>query len=230
MYNKVLIFLLKFLLTILHDPVSGAMQIAETYKLMICGLVQGVGFRPFIFKLAHAHGLNGWVENRTDGVILLINATHDEILKFRDEIVNTAPVASSIESVEIVKAGRQEFNSFEIRNSEDISDAVTEISPDIAVCPECLSDMKEQAHRKGYPLINCTHCGPRFSIICDLPYDRPNTTMAPFEMCPVCRAEYADISDRRFHAQPVACNHCGPVYRLDTSVSKPKICTTSSHR
>ena len=165
-------------------PDIGAMQVIETYKLMICGLVQGVGFRPFIFKLAHAHSLNGWVENRTDGVILMINATHEEILKFREEIVKSAPAASSIESVEIVKADRQEFNSFEIRNSEDISDAVTEISPDIAVCPDCLSDMKEQVHRKGYPLINCTHCGPRFSIICDLPYDRPNTTMA------ICRQLY----------------------------------------
>ena len=100
---------------------------------MIYGLVQGVGFRPYIFKLAVAHDLKGWVENRTDGVILMINATHEGILKFRDEMVNTAPVASSIESVEIVKADRQEFSSFEIRNSEDISDAVTEISPDIAV-------------------------------------------------------------------------------------------------
>ncbi len=145
-------------------PYPGTMQNTETYKLMIYGLVQGVGFRPFIFRLAHAHRLNGWVENRTDGVILMINATHEGILKFRDEMVNTAPVASSIESIEIVKAGRQEFNSFEIRNSEDLSDAVTEISPDIAVCQNCLSDMKEQPHRKGYPLINCTHCGLRSEI------------------------------------------------------------------
>ncbi|MCK5694888.1 MAG: carbamoyltransferase HypF [Bacteroidales bacterium] len=193
------------------------MQVIETYKLMIYGLVQGVGFRPYIYRLAYAHRLKGWVENRTDGVILMINATHEGVLKFKDEIVHTAPVASAIESIEIVKAGRQEFSSFEIRNSEDISDAVTEISPDIAVCPECLYDMKEQPHRKGYPLINCTHCGPRFSIISDLPYDRPNTTMALFEMCPVCRAEYTDVSDRRFHAQPISCNHCGPVYRLETT-------------
>ena len=192
------------------------MQITGTYEITIHGLVQGVGFRPFIFRLARAHKLNGWVENRTDGVTLMINGTYEEILKFRDEMINTAPAASSIESVKIVKAGSLKFSSFEIRNSEDLSDAVTEISPDIAVCPECLSDMKEQVHRKDYPLINCTHCGPRFSIICDLPYDRPNTTMALFEMCPVCRAEYKDITDRRFHAQPVACNHCGPVYRLDT--------------
>jgi hydrogenase maturation protein HypF len=198
-------------------PDTGAMQVIETYKLMIYGLVQGVGFRPFIFRLAYAHRLKGWVENRTDGVILMINATHEGVLKFRDEILHTAPVASAIESIEIVKAGRQEFSTFEIRNSEDLSDAVTEISPDIAVCPECLYDMKEQPHRKGYPLVNCTHCGPRFSIISDLPYDRPNTTMALFEMCPVCRAEYTDVSDRRFHAQPISCNHCGPVYRLETT-------------
>ena len=192
-------------------PDTGTMQVIETYKLMIFGLVQGVGCRPFIFRLAHSHNVKGWVENRSDGVILMINATHEGILKFRDEIVHTAPAASSIDSIEIVKAGPQEFSSFEIRNSEDLSNAVTEISPDIAVCPECLHDLKEQPHRKGYALINCTHCGPRFSIICDLPYDRPNTTMALFEMCPVCKAEYTDVSDRRFHAQPIACNHCGPV-------------------
>ncbi|MCK4750677.1 MAG: carbamoyltransferase HypF, partial [Bacteroidales bacterium] len=109
------------------------------------------------------------------------------------------------------------FESFEIRKSEDISEAVTEICPDIAVCHDCLADMKVQSHRMNYPLINCTRCGPRFSIIRDLPYDRPNTTMSTFEMCQVCRAEYEEISDRRFHAQPVACNQCGPVYRFATT-------------
>ncbi|MCK4749371.1 MAG: carbamoyltransferase HypF, partial [Bacteroidales bacterium] len=196
------------------------MQTTETYKLLIRGLVQGVGFRPFIFRLAKAYDLKGWVENRNDGVIILVHGKQEKILEFRDEMVETAPAASSIESVEIIKTTGEEFVAFEIRKSGDVSDTVTEISPDIAVCPECLNDMKEQPQRTDYPLINCTHCGPRFSIICDLPYDRPNTSMAPFEMCPACKAEYTDISDRRFHAQPVACNNCGPVYRLDMTGGK----------
>jgi hydrogenase maturation protein HypF len=112
--------------------------------------------------------------------------------------------------------------SFEIRKSRETSLGITEISPDIAVCEDCLRDMKTQAHRIAYPLINCTHCGPRFSIIKDLPYDRPKTTMAPFEMCKVCKAEYENILDRRFHAQPVACNHCGPVYRIAETGKPPR--------
>ena len=186
----------------------------ETYKLRILGLVQGVGFRPFVFTLAKSRKLNGYVENRNDGVILLLNGTRKRILEFRDELIRTAPETSSIETIEVEKVKHISFNSFQIQPSEDISDAVTEISPDIAVCRDCLADMSQQPHRRRYPLINCTHCGPRFSIITGLPYDRPNTTMASFEMCPVCRSEYENIEDRRFHAQPVACNQCGPAYSL----------------
>ncbi|MBE9518256.1 MAG: carbamoyltransferase HypF, partial [Bacteroidetes bacterium] len=117
--------------------------------------------------------------------------------------------------VEIQKVARKSFDSFEIKASSDESIFITEISPDIAVCSECLDDLNNQAHRIDYPLINCTHCGPRFSIIRDLPYDRVHTTMSNFEMCPQCRSEYGDLNDRRFHAQPVACNTCGPVYRFE---------------
>ena len=190
------------------------METMETYKLRILGLVQGVGFRPFVFTLARSYKLNGYVENRNDGVTLLLNGTRKRILEFRDDLIRTAPEASSIETIEIEKVKDIPFNSFQIQSSEDVSDAVTEISPDIAVCSDCLADMSQQPHRRNFPLINCTHCGPRFSIITGLPYDRPNTTMAPFEMCPECRSEYENIEDRRFHAQPVACNRCGPAYRL----------------
>ncbi len=187
-----------------------------TYRIQIDGLVQGVGFRPFVFRMAADHGLKGWVENRNDGVIMKVNGTYKQILRFREGMLDHAPDASSIESVQVMMEPYEVFTAFEIRRSEDVSDSVTEISPDIAVCQACLEEMKTQPHRKGYPLINCTHCGPRFSIIRELPYDRPNTTMAPFNMCPTCYSEYMDVEDRRFHAQPVACNHCGPVYSLSS--------------
>ncbi len=190
-------------------------QCSETYRIGIKGLVQGVGFRPFVFRMATDHGLKGWVENRNDGVVLEVNGSESQVANFREGVVAHAPAAASIESVEMRKIPFEPFDTFEIRESSDVSESITEISPDIAVCRECLDDLKDQPHRIGYPLINCTHCGPRFSIIRDLPYDRSHTTMASFEMCPLCRSEYSEIQNRRFHAQPVACNHCGPVYRLE---------------
>jgi hydrogenase maturation protein HypF len=150
-------------------------------------------------------------------VVIKVNGTHEQVYRFGEGVKDYAPDASSIEFMEVKKEPYEIFTSFEIRRSEDVSDSVTEISPDIAVCQVCLEDMKKQPHRMGYPLINCTHCGPRFSIIRELPYDRPHTTMAPFEMCPACHSEYTDVEDRRFHAQPVACNQCGPVYSLRTA-------------
>jgi hydrogenase maturation protein HypF len=167
--------------------------------------------------LAHDWGLKGWVENRTDGVILEVNGSMRQLEAFREDVLDTAPQAASIESLEIREIPFESHEGFEIRESSDVAGSITEISPDIAVCPECLEDLKNQIHRLDYPLINCTHCGPRFSIIRDLPYDRARTTMAPFPMCPVCRSEYNDIHNRRFHAQPVACNQCGPSYFLEHS-------------
>jgi hydrogenase maturation protein HypF len=185
-----------------------------TFRIEVTGLVQGVGFRPFIYRLAREHQVPGTVENRNDGVVILINATREGAERFKDSITGSAPPAADIESVRMFKVPTLEFADFSIRKSGDVSDHVTEISPDIAVCPACLEEMKQQPHRLNYPFINCTHCGPRFSIITALPYDRPHTTMDAFTMCPLCRSEYEDILDRRFHAQPIACNHCGPVYTL----------------
>ncbi len=190
-------------------------QRSETFRIGIKGLVQGVGFRPFVFRIARDLELKGWVENRNDGVLVEVNIKQEELIRFREQLLSQAPAAASIESVEMWKVAFKPYDSFEIRESRDVNGSITEISPDIAVCSECLDDLKNQEHRIGYPLINCTHCGPRFTIIRDLPYDRPNTTMDAFEMCPTCRSEYMDVNDRRFHAQPVACNNCGPVYRLE---------------
>lgn len=194
-----------------ETPVRGS---PGTWSIRIRGLVQGVGFRPFVYRTATACGLKGWVRNGNEGVLVKVSGTTGQLGIFIRELEKRAPAASSVRSVEVSPGTYRSYSTFRILSSRDESDRITEISPDIAVCPECLSDMHHQSHRTAYPLINCTHCGPRFSIIRDLPYDRGNTTMEPFPMCPRCRKEFHDAGDRRFHAQPVACNHCGPVYHL----------------
>lgn len=194
--------------------------VKETYLIKIEGLVQGVGFRPFIYKLARRYNLKGTVENRNDGVIIKLNnrmlrlRSAQAIEQFIQSIREEAPLASKIFSITCNKTDFEDFTDFRIIKSSNTSEEITEISPDIAVCEECLADMKKQENRINYSFINCTNCGPRFTIIRDLPYDREKTTMAPFIMCGKCKSEYTDIMDRRFHAQPVACNNCGPHYEL----------------
>ncbi len=201
-----------------HSNTTKIMQekvLTNTYKIHIQGLVQGVGFRPYIYRIAHRFQLYGWVENRNDGVFIKINSTTDIFDNFIEAIKVEAPAASAIYSINHEIISPESFNSFEIIKSENKSDEITEVSPDIGVCDECLADLKTQAHRIDYPFINCTNCGPRFTIIKDLPYDREKTSMLPFVMCDQCRSEYVDVLDRRFHAQPVACMHCGPEYALN---------------
>lgn len=181
---------------------------------MVRGLVQGVGFRPFIRRLAGKYSLTGEVVNRTGGVTIVIQCDRDTADRFVRDIRDLAPPAAVVRSVQVRKTRTAGFNSFIIKPSRDVDESITEVSPDIAVCRECLDDLVTDPGRIGYPFINCTNCGPRFTIIKALPYDRCNTTMSPFKMCPRCAAEYSDIADRRFHAQPVACNSCGPVYTL----------------
>ena len=186
----------------------------KTIHIEIKGLVQGVGFRPFIYRLAKNYNLHGWVENRNDGVGIKITGNPDILKQFADSIIKSAPPTSNIDSIEIKETEIENFSDFQIIKSKTISDQITDICPDIAVCNDCLSDMKIQKNRIHYPFINCTNCGPRFTIIKDLPYDREKTTMIDFTMCPDCKKEYTDIMDRRFHAQPVACSVCGPEYSL----------------
>ena len=193
------------------------MSIKETtYNIKITGLVQGVGFRPFIYRLASEYGLSGTVDNRNDGVLIWISGNENIVKDFISAIPKTAPDASNIENISYQKENYISYPDFRIVKSSNnsIENEITEISPDIAVCNDCLEDLKTQAHRKNYSFINCTHCGPRFTIIRDLPYDRPKTTMANFKLCPICEGEYKDVNNRRFHAQPVACNSCGPHYTL----------------
>ena len=186
----------------------------KTYKIKITGLVQGVGFRPFIFVLAENLNLKGWVENRNDGVLIKVTCSKKQVEYFIKQIKKQAPIASSIKEIGLAEINFENFKIFKIKKSESTTNAVTEVSPDIAVCDACLEDIKTQKHRLNYAFTNCTNCGPRFTIIKDLPYDREKTTMAKFEMCETCKAEYTNVYDRRFHAQPIACNTCGPHYSL----------------
>jgi hydrogenase maturation protein HypF len=182
----------------------------------VTGLVQGVGFRPFVYRIAGKHNLSGWVKNTNECVEIFIQGPEKSIRNFLDELRSDPPAASHIENVEVVNSEPLEIDGFRITRSADTSRKITEISPDIAVCNDCLEDMHIQPNRVHYPFINCTNCGPRFTIISELPYDRQNTSMKVFPMCSSCRAEYSEVNDRRFHAQPVACENCGPYYTLVT--------------
>jgi len=173
-----------------------------------------VGFRPFICRLAAKYGLSGEVDNRTDGVSVIVQGDPSDIDRFSNDIISHAPPASRIKSIDVFPAMIGEYDRFTVTESRAVNDQITEISPDIAVCDQCLEDMSSDPCRIDYPLINCTNCGPRFTIINGLPYDRTVTTMSGFRMCSGCRSEYNDINDRRFHAEPIACNSCGPSYEL----------------
>jgi len=183
-------------------------------NILIKGLVQGVGFRPFIYRLATKHELKGTVENNNLGVEVMLEGNQIKVDAFLDELPNAIPEASHINFLEATETKLHHFKEFSIIKSKSVSEEITEVSPDIAVCDSCLEDMKTQPNRIDYAFTNCTNCGPRFTIIKDLPYDRAKTTMRVFEMCPSCKKEYTDILDRRFHAQPVACANCGPHYTL----------------
>ena len=188
----------------------------STIKITVKGLVQGVGFRPFIYRLATNHQITGWVKNADEGVIIHASGDSVSLALFVDAIKTDAPAAASILSITTKKLPNGCFTDFRILKSDNNRNAaeLTQIGPDIAVCANCLTDLKKQTHRVSYPLINCTHCGPRFSIIKNLPYDRVRTTMGKFAMCRTCHDEFNDINDRRFHAQPIACNQCGPIYKM----------------
>jgi hydrogenase maturation protein HypF len=158
--------------------------------------------------------LTGWVQNTNENVRILISGKSSDTDRFISSLRREAPPASMIEEVTWQEVEPEEFTGFEILHSHDVSDDITEISPDIAVCPECMNDIEIEGTRRDYAFVNCTNCGPRFTIIRDLPYDRAKTTMHSFPMCPACRKEYESIADRRFHAQPTACAICGPRYEL----------------
>jgi hydrogenase maturation protein HypF len=184
-------------------------------KLSIRGTVQGVGFRPFIYRLATGMGLNGWVNNSTQGVFVEVEGKRENLEVFLLRIEAEKPPRSSIHSLESLFLDTRDYEGFEIRQSDTGGDKTALVLPDIATCPDCLNDIFDPANRRYlYPFTNCTNCGPRYSIINTLPYDRPNTSMKQFHMCPQCQAEYENPLNRRFHAQPNACPECGPHLEL----------------
>ncbi|WP_018110614.1 carbamoyltransferase HypF [Thermus igniterrae] len=194
-----------------------------TLRLRVRGVVQGVGFRPFVYRLAQSLGLSGWVLNDPEGVLIEASGPEERLQAFQEALVRQAPAAARVEGVEVVarEVGGKE-GTFVIRESAAQGLPITLISPDLAVCEECLRELFDPADpRYLYPYINCTHCGPRYSILLDLPYDRPRTTMRDFSLCPRCQAQYEDPLDRRFHAQPVACPQCGPHYALLDGEGQP---------
>lgn len=184
----------------------------QRQQLRVTGTVQGVGFRPFIYRLARTHGLRGWVRNDARGVTIEVSGPAGVLERFQQAIMLEAPPAARVESVVVLEQGpASDAVGFDIIGSQDDAQATTLISPDLPVCPDCLRELFDPTDRRyRYPFINCTNCGPRYSIITALPYDRPLTTMKDFAMCPRCQAEYDDPLDRRFHAQPTACPVCGP--------------------
>ncbi|MFL0247805.1 carbamoyltransferase HypF [Candidatus Clostridium stratigraminis] len=185
--------------------------------ITVSGIVQGVGFRPFVYNLALSLSLNGWVNNNSEGVYIDLEGTDKDINEFLYKLENTPPPLSRIEKIVTEYMELKNYEGFIIKESSTEDDKITLISPDIAMCEDCKNDILDMNNRRyGYPFTNCTNCGPRFSIIKSIPYDRDKTTMKKFPMCEPCIAEYKDPLNRRFHAQPNACEDCGPsIYVTD---------------
>ncbi|HLA41712.1 MAG TPA: Sua5/YciO/YrdC/YwlC family protein, partial [Candidatus Glassbacteria bacterium] len=194
-------------------PVADARLAGES--IQVTGIVQGVGFRPFVFRLAHRLRITGWVANTVHGVKIQAEGRPEALEAFVRNLRGQAPPIAVVQSVRRQRIEPQGHLSFTIVPSTSASGRTTYISPDVAVCGDCLAEMRDPADRRWrYPFINCTNCGPRYTIILDVPYDRASTTMASFTMCDRCQSEYDDPLDRRFHAQPNACPVCGPRCRL----------------
>ena len=184
-------------------------------KITVHGAVQGVGFRPFVYRLATQLRLDGWVLNSSQGVFIEVEGPLDLLQAFLTRLEKEKPALAIIQSLESSFLDIAGYHGFEIRYSDHTGPKTALILPDIAICADCLREVFDPSNRRyRYPFTNCTNCGPRFSIIEELPYDRPNTSMRRFKQCPECEAEYHDPLNRRFHAQPNACSKCGPQLEL----------------
>ena len=182
--------------------------------LAVTGLVQGVGFRPYVYALARELGLSGSVGNAADGVIVEVEGSASVVAEFHRRLGPEAPVLAHVETVTAEQMPCRGGTEFVIEPSRH-GPGRTLVSPDIATCEACRAELADPADRRyRHPFISCTNCGPRFTVVVDLPYDRPMTTMAELPLCSACAAEYADPANRRFHAQTVACPDCGPVLTL----------------
>ncbi|MFN0172091.1 MAG: carbamoyltransferase HypF [Bryobacteraceae bacterium] len=189
----------------------------ERLRVSLHGAVQGVGFRPFVYRLATELALNGWVLNSYNGLIVEVEGPPATTAQFLERLETERPPSSVILTREVSRLAPAGLGSFEIRHSGDSGPPSAAILPDLATCPDCLAELRDPGERRyRYPFTNCTRCGPRYTIVEEIPYDRPNTTLKGFPLCADCRREYTNPADRRFHAQPIACPACGP--RLDTAI------------
>src|SRR5215207_4294757 len=187
-----------------------------TKHVSVKGAVYGVEFSSFVYGLAIRFNLRGWMCSTLSGVEVVVQGQTSSEESFIRSLTTEAPPTAQIDQVNVIdEVGDTKYQTFDIRFSPQREDADQPISVDIAICPDCERDLFDPRNRHYlYPFINCTHCGPRFTISKDIPYDRQNTSMAEFEMCERCSAEYNDASNRRFHAQPIACPNCGPFVAL----------------
>ena len=184
----------------------------ERIKILVKGIVQGVGFRPFVYSLAKSLNLKGFVMNSSEGVVIDIEGNNSPA--FIERLSKEAPPLSQIMGVDITPVPFYGYQDFQIIKSRD-EGSFTLISSDVSICEDCFRELLNKNDRRYlYPFINCTNCGPRYTITKSIPYDRPNTTMSVFKMCPDCEKEYHNPEDRRFHAQPNACPVCGPQVKL----------------
>jgi hydrogenase maturation protein HypF len=195
-------------------------------EIKVTGIVQGVGFRPFVYKLAVSLGINGWVINTTAGVTVHLEGLPDSIDNFVETLKNNPPEMAAIDRFDVRETEREGFSSFFIYESCDEADTNISIPPDFGTCPDCLREFLDKHDRRSrYEFTNCVNCGPRFSITKSAPYDRVNTSMGRFVMCEKCKSEYTDPADRRFHAEPNACPVCGPKIEIKSSID----CNTESN-
>jgi len=193
-------------------------MVLERLCVSIKGAVQGVGFRPFVYRLAKELGLRGFVINDSRGVYIEVEGERRVLEEFLIKLNREKPTLARIHSVDFSFLQPAGYSDFEIKESSDTGQKEVFVLPDMSTCEDCLRELFDPSDRRYlYPFINCTNCGPRFTIIESLPYDRPNTTMKLFKMCYECEREYHDPSDRRFHAQPNACPECGPWLSLYSS-------------
>lgn len=193
----------------------------KSVLVKVKGIVQGVGFRPYVYNLCISLNLFGWVNNDEEGVNIALEAKESLIEEFLNTLKNSPPPLAKIDSIKILPKEFEDFKCFEIRQSENNFNKSTIISPDMAICQDCINDINDKTNpRYNYALTNCTNCGPRYSIINTVPYDRVNTSMSKFELCSFCKEEYINPQNRRYHAQPVCCEKCGPKIELFNNKNK----------
>src|SRR5438046_6952955 len=192
----------------------------QRLRITLRGAVQGVGFRPFVYRLATEMSLTGWVLNSSAGLVVEVEGRAEQLNFFEQRLERERPQVSVVDVRELSWLAAEGSTRFEILASDHDSGKTVNVLPDLATCTECREEMFDPENRRfGYPFTNCTNCGPRYTIVVDIPYDRPNTTMREFVLCQRCREEYQDPLDRRFHAQPNACPVCGPSVTLVSASS-----------